>query len=960
MSAEGEDLRDALQKANDEKNAIKIKAIEIVKRCKALEAEKVDLESQLAESKAQCAALTSAASSGVTEPTNEAELAKYKTALDKAVAKLKSQKAALDVALEEKNESLAAKSAAENALANAVHERQGAVQAAIEAVHREKDAVIATLQQNHERALQEAMSATAAAANVGIPSADEMARYKAALDKAVAKLKSQKAQLDAEHDQLQAALNIVKQKDDEIKLAQEKLESSCTMLSDTTSQISSLQAVLNSKDQEIEIMKANIDAGRHSIQELQSQISSSSEEHQATKALAADLELQCASLKEQLAESLRTAQDNQARVHPELLPVINSQASSEEFIELQKALSDKEILLTESVHAQHKAQDALLVAEEKVSELSQALEIAKQQREKEILDREVAFLAHQEQVEHALHAHKVEADKRHQELEDMKRKHHELAAEHDQHKLDHAAHLMSRKHIEEALHAAQVEVADLRLQLDKAAASLEENAREIDTYISEQQELALQLRDLEETVQSRSAEILRLTTEKNAALASLNELQDISSDAAKQLSGLQEALQESQASLLQKESELNTLHSSLAAVQASLKEKEESLAAAAERYTSLQSEHETLAASHAEVKAQAKKHITALKAQVDDLQKSYTEQQGLAASLDLANKALSEANSIEATSKESLHKLQIELVQQNELLKSTHIEALAAAEKELVKVVAEKDAANAEFETYRTKSKNILQKVSKEKLDLEESMNAKVVAVQTQLDALEQAQTKVKSDLQASQLSERALQRQMDELQSHLERASHDAQEHLNKLNEREMELMDYRERQESSSLGSEQYEYLRQAFVKLFLVNESSKNNVMEVHRLEGKHIGIARVICAILKLTDEDCQLVQHGVTVYSEALQAQTTYLSYQSGLDATLDATRSKVAQWMQSVFPSAATSSSPATSAASPAPTPAPTPLKMTSLTSSNSDLALPSLGHPRTISEVSVGIDGED
>ena len=73
--------------------------------------------------------------------------------------------------------------------------------------------------------------------------------------------------------------------------------------------------------------------------------------------------------------------------------------------------------------------------------------------------------------------------------------------------------------------------------------------------------------------------------------------------------------------MLQKESELNTLHASLAAVQTSLKEKEESLAAAAERYTSLQSEHETLAASHAEVKAHAKKHITALKAQVDDLQK---------------------------------------------------------------------------------------------------------------------------------------------------------------------------------------------------------------------------------------------------------------------------------------------------------------------------------------------------
>ena len=160
------------------------------------------------------------------------------------------------------------------------------------------------------------------------------------------------------------------------------------------------------------------------------------------------------------------------------------------------------------------------------------------------------------------------------------------------------------------------------------------------------------------------------------------------------------------------------------------------------------------------------------------------------------------------------------------------------------------------------------------------------------------------------------LQNNYRDLKRHLDRASHDAQENLNKLNEREMELIEYRERQESLPLSLEQYEYLRQAFVKLFYVNQSAMQFHSDVHRLEAKHVGIARLICAILQLQDEDVLEVLGGVKVYSEALQAQAAYEHVFS---------RDTVNNWLR-MLPGISSQSS-STSNETPAPTPASTPLK---------------------------------
>jgi len=1080
MSAEEEVLRDALQKATDEKNLIKNKALEIVKRCKVLESEKEYLAAQLAQSQAKNEeALVAAGANGGSSAATEAELAKYKAALDKAVAKLKSQKAALDAAVEEKNSILASQSPCIGGNSNSAEEINNAVQAAIAATAAEKDAIIATLNDAHARALAAGAGAEASTE----ASAEDLSRYKAALDKAVSKLKSQKTQLDSEHERLVQTVATLEQKEQELaalhsahaahkadtntsaeqrhkqieemqrkhaaletqhnqakldrdahvmsrKHLEETLHAAQQEAAQMREQIKALQASAGAADvaslqlqtlqdqlgderAELESSNAVCAAQKAELQLLQdqhAQLNASLHAAQAAAASSSLLQEELRLAKEQLSASeLEVERESEFRMSNDLVTLGNRNAA-DDLVALQAVFSLKEAAMEEKTASLKAAQAALQVSQAETEDTATELEGLRRELAAERASHSSAISTHLEQAERTLQAHKEDAELRHKQIEEMQRKHAALETQHNQAKLDRDAHVMSRKHLEETLHAAQQEAAQMREQVDKAAVTLEENAREIDTYISEQQELVGQMRDLEEAAQERVAEISRLTSEKNAALATVTAHASSSSDFDKQLAAMQESLQAAQASLGEKEEALAAALTALAEKEAAIKDSAnvvdstvahmetqlaetsqrlfslqqehdivtsthrelgtmhgsvtDTLTSLQEQYAALQKEHETLSASHADFKGTAKKHITTLKTQVETTQVALSEKESELAALSATHESkVSELASLAAD-----HEAKAEGANSERDKVAT---ALAAAEQKLIQsleaaladreqAVADKDAVSAEFEIYRTKSKSILQKATKEKLTLEEDMAKKLSVAQAQVELQEQALAKAQNELNDSEM---AHQQKLDELQMHLERASHDAQEHLNKLNEREMQLMDYRDRQEEEPLAAEQYEYLRQAFVKLFHVNKSTKTGAGAVHRLEGKHLGIARVICAILNLRDEEAREVIDGVKVYSEALQAQALNDSYQYSLEAT----RETVSSWMSAVFPSAATTASPSSTSASPAPTPAPTPMKanargvpgasgQTTVSSPGPDSPITS-GLSRSGSDVSVDID---
>ena len=102
MQTDNDALKQALQSAVEEKDLIKKKALDIVRRCKALEQEKEELTQKLsAQNDNQHA--NKSVNESVEESTAVFELEKYKQALEKAVKKLKSQKLQIDTLIEENN-----------------------------------------------------------------------------------------------------------------------------------------------------------------------------------------------------------------------------------------------------------------------------------------------------------------------------------------------------------------------------------------------------------------------------------------------------------------------------------------------------------------------------------------------------------------------------------------------------------------------------------------------------------------------------------------------------------------------------------------------------------------------------------------------------------------------------------------------------------------------------------------
>ena len=101
MQKDNDALKQALQSAVEEKDLIKKKALDIVRRCKALEQEKEEFTQKLSAQNDNQHANKSVES--VEESTAVFELEKYKQALEKAVKKLKSQKLQIDTLIEENN-----------------------------------------------------------------------------------------------------------------------------------------------------------------------------------------------------------------------------------------------------------------------------------------------------------------------------------------------------------------------------------------------------------------------------------------------------------------------------------------------------------------------------------------------------------------------------------------------------------------------------------------------------------------------------------------------------------------------------------------------------------------------------------------------------------------------------------------------------------------------------------------
>jgi len=310
-----------------------------------------------------------------------------------------------EAAEEEKNVLFMQSQNKERSHALAIQEVRDTMQAAIDAATAEKTAIIVAMQQENLLALEKAQAAAAAtaaatAAEATTIEAEEVLKYKASLEKAVSKLKSQKAQLDTEHGKLQETLASLQARDVELATMQtayaahkEEADQHCRTHADLQAKHQTLEEEYRHAklDHDAHVMsRKHMEEALHAAQQQTLQLQTQLELVQ-TQASAAQADA-CSSKHQEMQERLDIAVQRLDTCLQELSDLKQENADQRSQLAVLQAEKDQ---LSENMASMvsELERESIRRKEKKEVALTRESQLAELQSANEVLSKELALLA---------------------------------------------------------------------------------------------------------------------------------------------------------------------------------------------------------------------------------------------------------------------------------------------------------------------------------------------------------------------------------------------------------------------------------------------------------------------------------------------------------------------------------------------------------------------------------------